>query len=464
MSTEATLTPPAPPTPTPPPPAAESESPTKRGLATFLKGILPDAPDAPPAPPAEDKPKPEAKKTKAESEPNPTPSPDPAVENAAPEKPKKQRAKAPAPTPVPAVDPEAIATAVAKGVVEGNRQSAAPKVAIDEDLSALDKVQYEVLLKMEADGTADKGTAKKHLASIKALDKYEQEWLSRNPGAEFNPEDSEHKPFIDKHSAEWDETAFEEAKIDLAVEKRVKSHVAKLDEKLTDLEKQNRALALEPVMTKVATEAEREMFKLLEIDPAKADAHEDQLLADMAVQAAPYAQAKVRAATLLFEDHRQFNPKDWSHVQAGEAAWETERAYQALADAGEPVQREGRTFTTLAKFKAMSAADQARHWAITRDDVIAVITRDMADDVKRQATAERAKIDRYASKNSPPAAATSAPAPAPTPTSAPKPAEEKVPKPSSPALTADPKLTLSQAQAGSDRKSGVEKFLSFSIS
>lgn len=460
MPTEA---PPAPPVAAPEPTAAPAADGVKTGLLAHLEraGIFAKPKDAPAAKeaapaaaptPADDAPKepkkPKGDAPKAEDAPAPAP-----VE--APAKPKRAKA---APAPPAQVDPEAIAAAVAKGVTQANeasKQAAKPKP--EDNLSDRDKATVEVLRKMEEMNPEYKGISKRYVDSVKVMDKYEDDWSERNPGAEFNIKDEEHKAFLDKHDVDWEPEDFDGARVELTVERRMKDAVGKMEGKLTELERQNRVLAEQPKIAAAAAHAEQALLKKLGI--AKIEEHEDKIVSDYALAAIPMVHDLTRQASLLYDGLTKYDPENPSHVILERFIRDQETA---IAGQSDNTDSEGRTFATMDQFVAMSATERKRHWVLTKADVLPAITEQVAFDVRTSAEAKRQEILRYtgspASKNGDPEPKAETKNDESDGDDA-KPAEPNKPKPVSPTVQADPKMTPAQAKPDSTQKDNVRRFL-----
>lgn len=147
-------------------------------------------------------------------------------------------AKAPAPLTADQIA-EAAARGAAKGFTESKAASPddkakAPEAALD----PADRRRVEVLRHLETSHPERyKGIAERFVQSQLALDAYAKQWEAAHPGQEFEEESPEHEDFFKKNDVDWDDGDFDDAAVDMRVQRALESNQGKTSEELQELKR-----------------------------------------------------------------------------------------------------------------------------------------------------------------------------------------------------------------------------------
>lgn len=278
--------------------------------------------------------------------------------------------------------------------MEKGRNQPTPKP--EEDLSALspdERYELEVFQVMAKTDQAKYGDLPKKFTDVaRATARYKLQWEKDNPGETFNPDDSDHDAFFSKHQVRYDRKEFRRA------ENKLANEGAPQDPKIEQIEKTQREILakekvreLEPVIHKTwATHAEAMVEA---IDPAILKAFKeggkDKMLAEFPEESVEVMQAGEALSVVTQESYKLlegdglFEPSPGNRVH--QRILETIRKQEAIiplqpkADRLDP---DGRDFATWEQWANMSPQQQSNHWHLGPEEVVDIISRDIAARVK----------------------------------------------------------------------------------
>lgn len=209
-------------------PETEAELEVRR--ANVLAAMWGPKPEKAPEKPAE-KPADEAPPAAVETTAEPPPAlPEPEAKKE-PEKPSAP----PAPEPVDHHDliaqtAKKIGEEVGQAIKDSKPERPEREESSESELTPEDARDAEIIAKMEELDPALKGKSEAFKRFAHQRYDYETAWRNKHPGAEFNPDDPEHEDFY-KRQPEIDPDAFETAKIEVLVDRRVSQKIKPIEER-----------------------------------------------------------------------------------------------------------------------------------------------------------------------------------------------------------------------------------------
>lgn len=277
------------------------------------------------------------------------------------------------------------------------RQPAPAVPTVDSlDMIPSDREDYEAIMFLERSDRRHAGLGNKFLTYLRDLYSYEEEWLSKNPEKEFNPDDEEHDAWYNDHPAPIDRETIERAKVDRAVEDRYQSRVEpelkamKADRAWTRASPEIFLMANRQVLA-IIKEACPEIAVVLsdskgepvltEANATKADGINpiaNDILNRYAARAWPMIVELEK--TVLQDVELKLNPND--KVHAAIINMQEAEEQRILADPAER-SKDGKRFVTIRDYHRMSEAQQAQCRILTVDDVEALIVKNFAAQAKK---------------------------------------------------------------------------------
>lgn len=267
-----------------------------------------------------------------------------------------------------------------------------------DELGAEDREDYEAAVYLEKTFREHRGLGQRFVEYLMALYKYEEEWLSKNPDKEFNPDEPEHDQWFSDHPAPVDRKTLDDAKVDMRVDAKYEARVAP---KMKQLDAER---AWNTSRAEIFLVANRKVIEVIKIAcPAIAavlvDANgEPALTEDNAAKAEaldPVAndiinRTVARVWPIIVELEKTVLPGlDLKLNPANNAAHaeiiqfqESEEA-RILADPQERT-KGGKRFVPVREWNTMNASERDNCRTLTVDDVEAVIVREMAARAKKQ--------------------------------------------------------------------------------
>lgn len=386
----------------------------------------------------------------------------PAAAPAAPPEPAPAKKAAKGKKTAAPIDATAVASAAATAATEAavrviQSTPAQPKAGPSDNLSDEDKRDYEVAAHLASLDPRYADAPKIILDHITRAEDYAARWEAANPGKEFNVNDDEHDDFFATLQRPWTVNDFNEARIDLAAEKKLKKFQDEQQGSMQGLHRDQARMELAPAVDRKFNDATTDLAKAVGDDIHKVlttegwdglhktDPVTAQVLATTLDQMHPFIQAAIE-----IDDPRQRVPldvaKDPAHAQWNRVVTVGEASLTGEQD------EQGRIFARRSDYLRMSPAQQATHWYLTTEMIIKGALDYAADQV---VTVSKAQKDRLASLGfvrQTPAAAAGAATP-PTPAAVPPPAAAAVSaaeKPISPSVGSGAKID----DAGGAAKTG----------
>jgi hypothetical protein len=369
-----------------------------------------------------EKAKPEAKKEVAEKKDDkPSKAADASKETAAPSDVKPEPEEKPKAEPKaekPEVDYERLAKSVAAETAKAMRDTpqpakeqpaAKPELNPDDEVPAARRRDLDAVKYLDANNPRYKGKLDAYRKFAKEEDSYISKWERDNPGRRFDPEDSEHEAWYDKHEPEIDPEDISEARIELTAERKAKSLVEKeTGETRKEIERIRLERDVERAEALVPTFATRSQGMVIEsmgaeiaeklgkLKPNETLEDSDPAAHKALVTVLPSLGAKTRAAATIFGTNgRAYNDKDATHKEIAQEAL----AFEADILAGEEKSRtlqDGRTYAKLDDWANMSDAQKAKHWTIDAN----LMTHRLGEKAAKQASeiykTERESLEKLA--------------------------------------------------------------------
>ena len=345
------------------------------------------------------------------------------------------------------VDPTAIVTAATTAATEAAVRAMQPAPSQQPEpstsLSDDDRKDYEVAQHLARLDPRYSDAPKIILDHVNRAEDYAARWEAANPGKEFNASDDEHDDFFSTLQRPWTASDFNEAKIDLAAEKKLSKFKEEHQGTMQGLQADQARMEMAPSVDRKFNEATIDLAKSVGDDVhkilttegwdglSKADPVTAQVMATTLDQMHPFIQAAIE-----IDDPRQrvrVDTKNPAHAQWNQvvSVGEARLAGQQLED--------GRVFARRADFVRMTPAQQATHWYLTTDMIIEGALDYAKEQVKSVAKAQKERLEKMGFVRNPPtsgAPPTTQAQAAPTPT----PAPSQVDKPVSPTVGSGAKI------------------------
>lgn len=352
--------------------------------------------------------------------------------------PQPKPAKKPATAPQPAMDAatiSSIASEAATAAVKSLKPDPEPTPALPKDTDGLTPEQerrYKVLLKMEEGNPKNAGKAKLFAGAARKFTEYRADWEKNNKGKKFDPEDDEHKEFLQDNDVPYDEDEYEEARIALLADERADKKLQPLREKLEAQEKlqqmQQREREEGPKIAQHARTSAKtffnelgEEFKTILDDTGILNKDVEKSIADSNVHYPTIAATAQRVEVVTGEMKRiatglaEIDAKSPVHVEIVNFVTEQEKILKGLP--AESQMRDGKKFATSAEWAQMSPQKRVHHWHLSEDELSQLYAEEMSERVKAHIKSEDEKFNFMAERRGlMKRPATTQPAPAPRPT------------------------------------------------
>jgi len=312
------------------------------------------------------------------------------------------------------VDTAAIASAAASAAVAAvTKSSAAAKsdVVSEPEISEDDKETIAVLERMEKEWPDTyKGRAKKYVESVAKAQKYQSDWESRNRGAAFDPEASEHDEFFKANEVEWNDVHFNKAIAKMEADKAGEAIERREAAKSKAVEEENRLLKATPAITMRRAETAKTLFSALG-DDYKAVLNDDgsingaeikrlteeDPLREIAFQAANRAEFFAQEIYKVTNQLVKFNEKDPNHQFIAEFVAKQEASMQALP-AESQLNAKGQRFATAEEYAAMTPARRDYFWRFNDKDISDLYAESEASTAKTAIAAEEIRAQKVAER------------------------------------------------------------------
>ena len=357
-----------------------------------------------------------AEKEAAESAPEetePEPEPEAAEEEVAQEpeeapeeeKPQKRlRRKEPAPSmeDMAKMAGQAAAEALKQSDRVAQEQEVRPESnAMDDD----DQVTYDIFRQMEKSNPDKyKGAKERFVGFVESSKTYQRQWLSDNPGEEFDPESSDHADFYSQNEPKYSKADFKKAEKRVEMADVIGEVEKKYQDRIDDLEhKISRRSEAEPKARESAQEAVKEMVKAVNpemeklIDEKGLEEAEktDPLTFDKISQAADTLSAMVYELEQNQSESGLFAPngKNQTHGVVTEFVKGREAYVKSLPLSSQAWN--GRSFASNAEYNRMSKTDRGRHWTIDANLAKAELIKEISSSVNSEIEQSRKMLERY---------------------------------------------------------------------
>jgi len=279
---------------------------------------------------------------------------------------------------------EGVAKVLADREVEQQKRARESEVAA---LSATDQRKVEILSRMEAlQPERYKGISKRYEDSVRARDKYIEQWESKHPGEKFDEDSDEHSEFFDRHNVDWSDEDYTDALADIRAEARVAKATQATQEQVRELQRKITVQESQAQIASTQNTAASQFWGRFgddysglikptgEIDSQKAQAlmKSDPIGMPIRVSAAKALDEETAEIYKLYNGLTDLNvDKNPIHKSVSDFALEMERELMA-----KPVQDRtddrGRDFLPSHKYARLSKADREQYWTLGADDLIAL--------------------------------------------------------------------------------------------
>ena len=327
---------------------------------------------------------------------------------------KKAERKAEAATPPPSViDEEKLGASIGRSIAEATAkakpEAQAPKETPKDKAEARRIAVLERMEKMDPDQY--KGLSSRFKENKSKLKAYAAEWEAANAGEKFDENADEHSDFIEALEAQvqYEDDDYTEALADIRLDAKTNERKSELDERLSNVERSQRAREESPKIVKAGVEAGNQFWQDMgedfkevitdsgDVNPErlKAIAEEDPVKHDIAVAAADAVERTAATIYMLAHQLANFDPKNSAHAGLAQFALTQEEELLKRPTA-ERFNDEGLAFVRKAEYDRMPKEQRARHWTFTAEDLTFLATRAIAKQAKADLAAEDAKFTKRA--------------------------------------------------------------------
>jgi hypothetical protein len=249
-----------------------------------------------------------------------------------------------------------------------------------------------------------KGAKDRFIDFVESSKTYQRQWLSDNPGEEFDPESSEHTDFYSQNEPKYSRADFKKAEKRVEMADVIGEVEKKYQDRIDDLEhKISRKTEAEPKARESANEAIKEMVKAVSPDMEKIidekgleEAEKsDPLTYDKISNAADTLSAMVYELEQNQNESGLFAPnsKNQTHGVVSEFVKGREAYVKSLPLSNQAWN--GRAFATNAEFRRMSKAERGRHWTIDARLAKAELIKEISTSVNSEIEQSRKMLERY---------------------------------------------------------------------
>ncbi len=270
------------------------------------------------------------------------------------------------------------------------------------------KAQLETLEKLYPDQYA--GKAKQWEDFAKRQSQYEEDWLEKNPGKQFNPDDEEHNDFFESDPFS---SIDPEHVVEAEVEQKMSKERVKIEQRIRDLE----------IRSTVAPAAQKEGFRrasnviediggkemagiLNEDGTVNREAYDKAYEADP-LRAPVVASTAEAVARLTSETARIFRgavkmdtERNDLHLKIAEIALQKEARMAALDSSKwkDPSGRRHEDWLPAEKFNELSPSERKRHWTFNEQEMVGLIELELSERAKDYLAEEEKRIENVATK------------------------------------------------------------------
>jgi len=346
-----------------------------------------------------------------ETEPEPEPEaaeeevaqePEEATEDEKPQKRLRRKEPAPSMEDMAKMAGQAAAEALKQSDRVAQEQEVRPESnAMDDD----DQVTYDIFRQMEKSNPDKyKGAKERFVGFVESSKTYQRQWLSDNPGEEFDPESSDHADFYSQNEPKYSKADFKKAEKRVEMADVIGEVEKKYQDRIDDLEhKISRRSEAEPKARESAQEAVKEMVKAVNpemeklIDEKGLEEAEktDPLTFDKISQAADTLSAMVYELEQNQSESGLFAPngKNQTHGVVTEFVKGREAYVKSLPLSSQAWN--GRSFASNTEYNRMSKTDRGRHWTIDANLAKAELIKEISSSVNSEIEQSRKMLERY---------------------------------------------------------------------
>ena len=304
---------------------------------------------------------------------------------------------------------ESIGRSIAEATAKAKPEAQAPKETPKDKAEARRIAVLDRMEKMDPDQY--KGLSSRFKENKSKLQAYAAEWEAANAGEKFDENADEHSDFIEALEAQvqYEDDDYTEALADIRLDAKTEERKGELDERISNVERTQRAREESPKILKAGVEAGNQFWQEMgddfkevitdsgDVNPErlKAIAEEDPVKHDIAVAAADAVERTAATIYMLAHQLANFDPKNSAHAGLAQFALTQEEALLKRPSA-ERFNDEGLAFARKAEYDRMPKEQRAKHWTFTAEDLTFLATRAIAKQAKADLAAEDAKFTKRA--------------------------------------------------------------------
>jgi len=319
-----------------------------------------------------------------------------------PKKPRKKRAKK-------NFDTEDIkdiiretASSVANAAQEAPRTEAPLEQPKTDEIEALNQSDLEVFSEME-NNPKYKGIRSKYKEYLVSLNDYKKQWVSDNPGVRFDASDDEHADFIEGRMPEFDDSDYDDARIQARAKKivaeseqRYKSELEAIKSQVTEtqIKDQLEAGTTESIASVVKSVGD-DYLKVVQEQGGDALKDTDPIAHDAINTVIGDSEKHLYELEKLSHKDRRFgidinNPV---HKEIVDYALGKEREIAALPSSQKT--HNGKQFATTESWMKMSQQQRDQHWRLEPGHIKSMYVNDLGQTVNNIIKTEKEKLERY---------------------------------------------------------------------
>tara|TARA_R100001463_G_scaffold68486_1_gene121948 strand:- start:3348 stop:4895 length:1548 start_codon:yes stop_codon:yes gene_type:complete len=271
-----------------------------------------------------------------------------------------------------------------------------------DEIEVLNSADLEVFSEMESNPKY-KGIRSKYKEYLVELNNYKRQWSSDNPGVRFDATDEEHSDFIDSSMPEFDDSDFDDARIQARAKKivaeseqRYKSELESIKSQVTEtqIKDELNAGTTESIAAVVKSVGD-EYLKVVQEQGGDALKDTDPIAHDAINNVIGNSEKHLYELEKLSHKERRFgidinNPV---HKEIVDYALGKEQEIASLPSSQK--NHNGKQFATTERWMSMSPQQREQHWRLEPSHIKSMYVNDLGQTVNNIIKTEKEKLDRY---------------------------------------------------------------------
>ena len=291
---------------------------------------------------------------------------------------------------------------MANAAQENPRTEAKPSEPKADEIELLNQSDLEVFYEMESNPKY-KGIRSKYKEYLVNLNDYKRQWSSDNPGVKFDASDDEHIDFIDRTMPEFDDTDYDDARIQARAKKIVAESEQRYKSELDSIKSQVTETQIKDQLNAGTTESIAAVVKSVGDDYLKVVQENG---GDALKDTDPIAHDAINNVIGNNEKHlyelEKLSHKDRSfridinnpvHKEIVDYALGKEQEIASLPSSQKT--HNGKQFATTENWMAMSQQQRSQHWRLEPSHIKSMYVNDLGQTVNNIIKTEKEKLDRY---------------------------------------------------------------------